>query len=60
MKVIDGLSFASAAAAPIVISYVIRLYAASDIPTDETPRQKKHASKPDSCAPRGLRSPMSE
>src|SRR5215469_932929 len=41
-----GDCFTNSPARPIVRSYVTRLYSASFFPSDETPRQKKHASKP--------------
>src|SRR5512140_3478993 len=48
MNVIDGFSFARSVAAEIVRSYVTRRYSCSDIPAEETPRQKKQASS--SCS----------
>src|SRR5438270_292757 len=46
IKVIPGFSRARVSAAATAIPYVTRSYAASDNPAEDTPRQKKHASKP--------------
>src|SRR5262245_54272613 len=43
-KVMSGLTFASVLVAATVISSVTERYASSVSPSDETPRQKKHAS----------------
>ncbi len=46
MNVIPVFAASSAFAAARVRSYVILVYAASSMPADETPRQKKQASNP--------------
>jgi hypothetical protein len=54
----SGHSAASGRATFSVRSCVTRVYSASDIPADDTPTQKKHASWPASCGTIGPRSSM--